>query len=115
MAYVLTAASSIGCGHPPGKVGAGPGSPKLKVGGAMVLLTADVAGKPVTGCTAAPLCAVSVLVNPPSLAVKLKVGGQGVVLATLSGTTQSAGPPPTPTTYLLLRADSANQTTLQAV
>jgi hypothetical protein len=123
MAYVLTTASSVVCGHPAppaasGKVTLGPGASKLKVATSPVtmspvLLESDFRPGTVSGCPFGTPCVKVNLLNPPSFSTKLNVGGKPVVLSTLSGLTQAAGSPPP--TYPLLRADSVNQSKLQAV
>jgi len=119
MAYVLTTASSVVCGHPPpsGKVTLGPGASKLKVASpaalSPVLLATDFIPGTVVNCQFSTPCVSVNQINPTSLSRKLLVGGNPVVLSTLSGSTQAAGSPPP--TYPLLRAESANESKLQAV
>jgi hypothetical protein len=114
MSNVLTESSDVECGHQ-GTVGV-TGAPKLTVGGNKALLQTGVAGQSVTACTTpnAPAatpptkpCQTVVSVLPVSLARKLTIGGQPVVLDTLKGLTDGL-PPGTLTA-------AARQTKLTAV
>jgi len=95
MPKVLTEASTVGCGHGPGKVGVS-GSGKLTVSQKSVLLKSGIDGKGVSACATQPSnstqpCATaSVIAGEAS---KLTIGGKPVMLDTLlSGTTD--GKPP---------------------
>ena len=104
MPAVVTATSMVTCAHE-GKV-AVTGVPKLTVGGSPVVVAAGVVGQPIAGCSIVPPPATNApctlvlgpLINPPSLATKLFVSGNPVVLATLQGTTNGelAGVTPQP-------------------
>lgn len=95
MPAVLTSASTVGCGHDPGRVGTSSAA-KLSVGSARVLLSDSIATKAVSVCST-PVsdktqpCA-TVLTVASGTAAKLTAGGAPVVLATLAGTTD--GKPP---------------------
>ena len=94
MTAVVTAASSVTCGH--GGTVATVGTPKLTVGGSPVLVASGVAGQTVAGCgtptvtstpPSSPCLKVLAVTTPPSLATKLFVDGNPVVTAALAGTT----------------------------
>lgn len=110
MPLVLTADALIVCSHL-GTIQPGAGQQALTADGAQVLVAADLAGVPVSGCqqpvssTTKPCTTViSVLAGP---AATLRAGGQPALLATASGATDSV-PPGT------WSVQSAGQTTLHA-
>lgn len=120
MPTVLTMASIVTCGHPPGAVDT-KSDTKLQVDGQPVLLEASIAGRPlkpgtcgtpVTGPLPSAKCLKVATVAATSLATKLHVGGKPVVVDTLQGTTDGtvAGTPQT-----LLAVTSANQSKLASV
>jgi hypothetical protein len=85
----LTTASSVQCGHG-GTVGIASDA-KLKVGGKPVLRRSSIQGKDITACitpdsNTATKCRKVALVTGGE-ASKLQVGGQAVVLETLTGST----------------------------
>jgi hypothetical protein len=93
---VLTTASSVRCGHQ-GTVGIASDA-KLKVGGNPVLRPSSIQGKDITACitpdsNTATKCRRVALVTGGA-ASKLRVGGQAVVLESLTGSTD--GLPPVP-------------------
>lgn len=100
MPAVVTQASTVSCGH--AGIVQTAGSQKLTVGGSPVLLASGVLAKPIPplpnpgSCTIVPPpmtdvpCTAVKAVNPPSLATKLLVGGNPVVLASLSGITNGS-------------------------
>jgi hypothetical protein len=99
MSHVLTESSDVECGHL-GTVDV-TGTSKLTVLGSQALLSSGVAGKSIALCitpnapTATPptkACMTVVSVLPVSLATKLTVGGQPVVLDTLKGLTDGLPP-----------------------
>jgi len=112
MTAVVTAASTVTCGHG-GKV-ATVGVPKLTVAGSPVLVASGVAGQAITGCgtptvtatvttpPSSPCSTVLTVTAPSSLATKLFVGGNPVVIAALAGTTNGVVAGVTP--QLLLSA-----------
>jgi hypothetical protein len=116
MAKVLTTGSTVTCTHG-GKVATG-STAKLKVNGLPVLLAAGVSERAVTTCpvvddpnTSTTKCRkVATILKAP--AAKLKVGGQAVILDTLTGMTN--GTPPPPPLGAELGTAVANQTKLQA-
>ena len=92
MPAVVTMNSRVTCGHQ-GTV-AITGAPKLTVGGSQVVVATGIAtGTAIAGCVTptspgnVPCTAVTSVISPPSLATKLLVGGQPVVLAALTGAT----------------------------
>jgi hypothetical protein len=100
MGSPLTVSSTVQCGH------LGPvtvsSSAKLTVGGNAVLLQSGVAGQPINSAACLnPIppanpsgvkCSAVVSVLPVSLAQKLTVGGQPVVLDSLTGLTNGVPP-----------------------
>jgi hypothetical protein len=120
MPKVLTTASTVLCsiGAPSAHGGTvkTASTARLRVAGSPVLTAAGVAAALVDAaspCTTPPTpggnkpCTKVTTVNPASVAVKLKVGGVGVLLDTLKGATD--GVPPGSL------ASTANQTKLTAV
>lgn len=109
MAGVLTTASNVQCGHQ-GTVSTR-GSAKLKVQGSPVLTGSGVVGSSIAGCTTAPSSTTkpctSVLAVGVGRALKLRVGGQPVLLDTLVGSTNGVPPGTLPAT--------AGQTKLEAI
>src|SRR5262245_43496529 len=92
MGNVLTAASDVECGHK--RHVTVTGASKLTVGGSGVLVSAGVVGAsvPPLSCSTKPSsstkpCSSVASILPSSLATKLKVNGQPVVLDTLHGAT----------------------------
>lgn len=94
MPAILTTSDTLLCSYG-GKVTLA-GAAKLRVGGGMALTASHMQGCPVVGCGAGassqPVCtSVSSL---SGAATKLRVGGEGVLLPSLSG--QAAASPPHP-------------------
>jgi hypothetical protein len=94
MPKVLTTASTVLCGPLPthGGTVVTQSSARLTIGGAPVLVTSSVEMKPVGSCAVADTpqtdpCTEVASVKPTSLSTKLTVGGQAVLLETLSGDT----------------------------
>ncbi|MFD0920112.1 hypothetical protein [Saccharopolyspora rosea] len=92
---VLTTASRVTCGHPPGAVHAA-GRAKLAVGGSPVLRRADLDGAAVENCGIQPASDASGPTAVKCLAVtgitagvssRLRVGGEPVLLDSLAGKT----------------------------
>lgn len=98
--HVLTTASTILCGHPPGTLTfAAPAQTKLRIGAGFALLRADLLAATVAGCPMAPpgnVTCLAVAAVVAGDAVKLRVNGQPVMLAeSLAGTASgSSGPIP---------------------
>jgi hypothetical protein len=90
MPAVLTTASTVGCGHDPGRV-ATASQAKLTVSGAAVLVVSSIAGKGVSGCGTVPSNSTkqctSVMTVADGLASKLTAANAPVMLATVVGTT----------------------------
>ncbi|WP_157537785.1 hypothetical protein [Kitasatospora azatica] len=107
MPHVLTVRTTVTCGHTPGKVTTA-SSAKLTVSGVPVLLPSSIGDMPVTGCPLLPppqgtVACKAVVQVQQGAAAKLSVGGEPVVLDTLSGSTNGSIPtdvPPTPQTHL---------------
>ena len=124
MPLVLTMPDTVRCGHTlPPKLGivTTSSAAKLKVNGNAVLLMDSIASKSVADCatvaasdvsgpTAKPCTAVSAVTAGQSL--KLKVGGQPVMLATLKGSTDGMVAKIAPQ---ILLAGLPNQTKLNSV
>jgi hypothetical protein len=120
MPNVLTMNSTVGCGHLPPPPGTGivqvQSTAKLKVSGKSVLLLDSISGKAVSGlCGTVPATGTKKCTAVSSvsggLATKLKVGGQPVVLDTVTGGTDgTVGGSPQ-----LLLAALANQPKLRSV
>lgn len=117
MPGVLTKLSTVTCGHTaPGKPGTVQvqSSAKLRVKDSPVLLAASINGQPVTLCgtppssTAIPCLFVKAV--SAGAALKLKIGGQPVMLETLKGSTDGTVGGVTPQLSL---AAVANQLKLQ--
>jgi hypothetical protein len=92
MPNVLTASSTVSCGHPPGTVPV-VSTAKLRVGTAGVLVKTDIDGKPADGrCGIVPppqtnkKCT-TVKGVTDGVATKLTVGGNPVMLDSLKGLT----------------------------
>ena len=113
MPAALTESSKLACGHT-GTVQLRAGQSKLTVNGNKVLVMGDLTGADVSGCT--------VVTNPQAgtkqclkvssaaggVATKLKVGGKGVLLETIAGTTDGTPVP-------AWTVQSAGQSKLKAV
>jgi len=125
MPYVLTTSSSVQCGHS-GKV-AVESLAKLQVNSSPILLKGSIEGKPITGCKTPSTSDTSGLTNqqcdqvssvPPGPGVilgeatKLKVGGQPVMLDTLTGKTNGMVGKVTPQPLL---SAMANQSKLMTI
>ncbi len=119
MPRVLTMPNTVVCGHS-GTVAIASAA-KLKVNGQSVLLNSSIVSKPVAGCTTTPASDNSgptaipcTLVSGVSAgeSVKLKVGGNAVMLETLRGSTNGMVAKVTPQTSL---AGSPNQNKLNSV
>jgi hypothetical protein len=113
MPQAITEQSTIACSHQ-GQVLATAGQSKLKVSGALALVDGDVPNAKLAPGTCAnvgtglvPCTALSPL--PGGVASRLKVDGRGVLLADLTGTTNSSTVPGT------FSVSDAGQTRLQAV
>src|SRR5215212_6793974 len=92
MPAVLTESSTVKCAHQ-GSVQLRAGQSKLTVNGSKALVTGDLSGASVGGCstvtdpnTGALQCA-TVASAIAGVAVKLKVDGKGVLLETIQGQT----------------------------
>lgn len=96
MSRVLTLASTVTCHHGGAVVLAPPGTAKLRVGGAAVLLEADLVAGALTcpGVTAGQVvqCVKVVSATDGAPPAKLTVGGVPVLRETLAGTTNGAPP-----------------------
>lgn len=97
MAAVLAQPSTVSCANK-GLVQT-VDSPKLTVSGSQVLVESGIANQPISGCTIpdnppsdAPSTLAVKVNDPPSLAKKLSVGGNPVVLASLTGTANRSVP-----------------------
>ena len=123
---VLTKASSVECGHPPGPPGP-PGlvttvsAAKLKVTQQSVLLEDSIARQGITGCKTTPKADSSGPIDTTCTQVsavtegranKLKVGGAPVILETLKGTSDGMVSKKIPQD---LATPKANQNKLNAV
>ena len=93
MSLVLTENSSLACANQ-GTVQLTATQSKLTVAGAKVLVTGDLAGAPISGCTtptvsgplpSAPCLTIASAVG--GVSAKLKVAGKGVMLETVNGQT----------------------------
>jgi hypothetical protein len=108
MPFVLTEGSTVSCGHPPGVV-AKTGTAKLTVNNHPALLKKGIQGRTVSGCEikavsdpSGPLalpCAAVIAVNSGE-ATKLTVGGESVILETLTGSTNGLKEPKLPQSLL---------------
>jgi hypothetical protein len=112
MPEAITAQSKIVCIHQ-GKALLTAGQSKLKVSGALALVDGDIAKATLSPGTCAnvgaglvPCTVLSPL--PGGVAAKLTVGGLGVLLADLTGNTNSTAPG-------TFRVEDAGQTRLRAV
>lgn len=109
MAGVLTSASNVQCGHQ-GTVSTS-STTRLKVQGGAVLTESGVMGMPVAGCTTAPSTSTKPCLSVTGIitgrALKLRAGGQPVLLDTLAGSTDGVPPGTLPA--------SAGQTKLKAI
>src|SRR5256885_15996172 len=110
MPNVLTASSTVSCGHPPGTVPV-QSTAKLRVGTAGGLVKTDIDGKSTDGKCAIPVpvqgnlkCTTATVTS--GTATKLTVGGKAVMLEGLLGSTDGklGGTPQAPLT------GTANQT-----
>jgi len=113
MPAALTENSRLACGHS-GTLQLRAGQSKLKVNGSKVLVVGDLTGANVSGCltvtnpmTGAKQCLV-VSSALGGVATKLTVGGKGVLLEAIAGTTDGAPVP-------AWTVQSAGQSKLQAV
>jgi hypothetical protein len=91
MGSPITESSSVVCGHS-GTVQLLASQSKLTVAGSKVLVDGDLAGKPIASCTTVPsstsvTCATVLTILPGGVAQKLTVGGKGVLLDSIQGTT----------------------------
>jgi hypothetical protein len=93
MSLVLTEKSSLACANQ-GTVQLTATQSKLTVAGAKVLVTGDLSGAPISGCTtptvsgpppSAPCLTITSAVG--GVSAKLKVAGKGVLLETVKGQT----------------------------
>ena len=118
--YVLTMGSLVSCGHSPGKVDVS-NDAKLKVNGNPVLLAGGISSKTVTGCSTlaasdnsgpTDITCTHVLAVTAGQAIKLKVGGEPVMLETLAGTTDGMVTKVTPQNLLQGRAVQAKLKTI---
>jgi hypothetical protein len=115
MAAVLTMASSVTCGHGPGKVQTS-SAQKLTVGGNPVLVKASIAGRSVSGCTtpsdpnSGSVTCTAVTAVTAGDSTKLTAGSGAVTLASLAGGTNGTVSS-TPQTLL---SATAGQTKLTA-
>jgi hypothetical protein len=117
MPKVLTTASEVGCGKQ-GK--ANPrGESKLTVNGSPVLTKGGVAGQAISSCgtvtnTSGMKQCTTVAAVATGEATKLKVGGQAVLLDSLTGTTDGTGEPGSPLPPASPLKASAGQSKLTA-
>jgi hypothetical protein len=92
MSFVLTENSTLTCAHA-GLLQLMAGQSKLTVGGAKVLVEGDLNGAMVSGCATVPapntstLKCLIVASAAGGVAGKLKVGGRGVLLEAIQGST----------------------------
>ncbi|MCX4821038.1 hypothetical protein OG883_14165 [Streptomyces sp. NBC_01142] len=114
MAYVVTTASTVGCGHLPGAGNVrAAGSAKLRIGGHPVLRKTELVGSAVTVCgtteSSSPPFVKCLTVKSVTTgeALKLKAGGDPVLLDTLGGTTDGTVSGTTPQTALFAVAGQA--------
>jgi len=98
MSLVLTEKSSLVCANQ-GAVQLTATQSKLTVAGTKVLVTGDLASAPISRCltvtnavTGTKQCMMIVLAQA-GVSAKLKVAGKGVLLDTISGTTDGVVPP----------------------
>ncbi len=98
MSLVLTEKSSIVCANQ-GAVQLTATQSKLSVAGAKVLVTGDLASAPISHCTTVTNTmtgtkqCMMIVSAVGGVSAKLKVAGKGVLLDTLSGTTDGLVPP----------------------
>jgi hypothetical protein len=93
MPAVLTTGSRVVCDHQ--GTATTQGAPKLKVQGNPALLASDATSWPITLCTQTggpPTPCSNITSVLAGRANKLRIGGQAVLLATLSGPTNGAPP-----------------------
>ena len=113
MSSALTESSTVACGHQ-GQAQLRAGQSKLTVGGSKVLVDGDLSGAMLSGCTTPtnPVTGTKQCLTVSSalggVATKLTVGGKGVLLDQIAGTTDGL---PAPNWSV----QSANQTKLQTV
>lgn len=92
MSFVLTESSTLACAHA-GSLQLVAGQTKLTVGGAKVLVEGDLNGAAVSACATVPdpntstLKCLNVASAAGGVAGKLKVGGRGVLLEEIQGST----------------------------
>jgi hypothetical protein len=94
MAKVLTAAASITCAHQ-GKVQFTVSQQTFTAGGQPVLVSGDIEGKPIAGCTqtsASTKPCTTALALVAGMATKLKAGNKPVLLDTATGPTDGSPP-----------------------
>jgi len=99
MSLVLTEKSSLVCANQ-GAVRLNATQSKLLVAGAKVLVTGDLTGAPISRCmtvtdtnTGAKQC-MTITSARGGVSTKLKVAGMGVLLDSITGTTDGIVPPP---------------------
>jgi hypothetical protein len=111
MAAALTESSTLGCTHLTGSIALNASQSQLTVNGNKVLVDGDLNGASVSNCGTVVTSSTSKCQTftpmPGGVAQKLKVGGKGVLLETLQGTTDGV-PPGGPAVV-----QSAGQTKLQ--
>lgn len=113
MPSALTESSTLACGDQ-GTLQLRAGQSKLTVNGSKVLVMGDLNGADVSGCTTVTNTntgtkqCLKVLTALGGVATKLTVGGQGVLLETITGTTDGLPVP-------AWTVQSAGQTKLQAM
>jgi len=119
MPLVLTEKSSLVCANQ-GAVQLTATQSKLTVAGAKVLVTGDLANAPISRCTTvtntitgAKQCMMIVSAQG-GVSTKLKVAGKGVLLDTISGTTDGVVVPPPPPGIQTWSVQSAGQSKLKA-
>ena len=98
MSLVLTEKSSLVCANQ-GAVQLTATQSKLTVAGAKVLVTGDLSGKPISRCmtvtnnTTGTVQCMTIVSAVGGVSAKLKVAGKGVLLNTITGTTDGIVPP----------------------
>jgi hypothetical protein len=110
MMLFLTAGASVQCAHG-GRVQVMPSQQQVTAGGSPLLCEPDLEGRPILGCAQPPTpttkpCTTLVKTLPGSTSLRIRVGGRGIYLSTLSGITD--GVPPAP-----VFATSAGQTSTE--
>jgi len=115
MPNVLTASSTVSCGHPPGAVPV-QSTAKLRVGTAAVLVKTDIDSKSTDGACGIPVpvqgnkkCTTTTVSQ--GMATKLTVGGNAVMLEGLLGSTDGT----IATAQQAFLAGTANQTKLTSL